>query len=104
MVATLEIVFYAINGFFQHSNIRLRFGVLNYLISSAELHRWHHSRVVGESNRNYGNNVIVWDLLFGTWYLPRERQVDRLGLTGRDYPTGFLGQLVAPFRASPEAG
>jgi sterol desaturase/sphingolipid hydroxylase (fatty acid hydroxylase superfamily) len=40
----------------------------------AELHRWHHSRKMSESNRNYGSNVIVWDLLFGTFYWPRDRK------------------------------
>ncbi len=90
-------VFYAINGFFQHSNIELRFGWLNYVVSSAELHRWHHSRIPAESNRNFGNNVILWDLLFGTWYLPRQRQVRHLGLINRCYPTGFRNQMLAPF-------
>ena len=28
---------------FQHANIDLRFGPLNYIFSSNELHRWHHS-------------------------------------------------------------
>lgn len=90
---------YATNGFFQHSNIRLRFGVLNYIVGSAELHRWHHSREPGESNANYGNNVIVWDLVFGTWFLPRDRQLQDVGLLDRDYPKSFLGMLRAPFRS-----
>ncbi|MDH3639570.1 MAG: GH3 auxin-responsive promoter family protein, partial [Gammaproteobacteria bacterium] len=90
-------VFYAINGFFQHSNIKLRFGLLNYIISSAELHRWHHSRVSAESNRNFGNNIILWDLLFGTWYLPRRRRVPEVGLVNRKYPQGFLVQMLTPF-------
>lgn len=89
-------VFYAVNGFFQHSNVDARYGVLNYLISGAELHRWHHSRLIEESNTNYGNNLIVWDLVFGTWFLPADRRVGELGLLNRDYPLGFLGQMSAP--------
>ena len=85
-VIDLYVVFYAINGFFQHSNINLRFGFLNYLISSAELHRWHHSRVAEESNSNYGNNLSIWDLLFGTWFLPKNRLVGEIGLENRQYP------------------
>ncbi len=65
-VLSLYFVFYAINGFFQHSNIRLKFGWLNYIVSTAELHRWHHSQVIAESNKNFGNNLIIWDLLFGS--------------------------------------
>ncbi len=98
-VASLYFVFYAINGFFQHCNIQLRFGVLNYFISSAELHRWHHSRLPEESNRNYGNNVIVWDWVFGTRFLPGDREVGDLGLTNREYPASFDAQMRAPFTA-----
>lgn len=97
-VIVLYYLAYASNGFFQHSNIRMRFGVLNYLIGSADLHRWHHSREPSESNANYGNNFIVWDLLFGTWYLPRAREVGALGLRDRDYPKSFLAQMRAPFK------
>jgi len=89
-------VFYAINGFFQHSNCAIRLGWLNYLISGPELHRWHHSREAAESNANYGNNLIVWDLLFGSFFLPRDRSVGALGLINPDYPSSFRAQFVAP--------
>jgi sterol desaturase/sphingolipid hydroxylase (fatty acid hydroxylase superfamily) len=95
-VIALYFVFYAVNGFFQHCNVRLRLGWLNYLISGPELHRWHHSRVPRESNTNYGNNVIVWDLLFGTWFLPRDGRVGELGLINRRYPADFVRQMGAP--------
>lgn len=80
-VLSLYFVFYAINGFYQHANCDVRLGPLNYLISGPELHRWHHSRRPAESNSNYGNNLIVWDLLFGTFHLPRDRMVDELGVS-----------------------
>jgi len=38
-VLSLYYIAYATNGFLQHSNIQLRFGFLNYVIGSAELHR-----------------------------------------------------------------
>lgn len=97
-VLALYYIAYATNGFLQHSNIQFRFGILNYLIGSADLHRWHHSKNPKESNANYGNNVIVWDLLFGTWYLPKERKVETLGLLEQSYPKTFLGLLRAPFK------
>ena len=80
--SSLYYIAYATNGFFQHCNIELRYGVLNYIVGSAETHRWHHSRVPRESNANYGNTVIVWDLLFGTWFLPRERAVQAARAAG----------------------
>ncbi|RLA45037.1 MAG: hypothetical protein DRR06_08220 [Gammaproteobacteria bacterium] len=96
-VIALYFVFYSINGFFQHSNIKLRHGFLNYLISTAELHRWHHSRLSSEANTNYGNNLIIWDLVFGSWFLPRNRKVENLGLKNPDYPMSFIAQMGTPF-------
>jgi ornithine lipid hydroxylase len=97
-VLALYYIAYATNGFFQHCNIELRYGVLNYIVGSAETHRWHHSRIPREANANYGNTVIVWDLVFGTWFLPRDRQVGELGLHERDYPKSFGALMRAPFR------
>jgi sterol desaturase/sphingolipid hydroxylase (fatty acid hydroxylase superfamily) len=91
--------FNSIHGFFQHGNVNVRLGPLNYFFSMAELHRWHHSRLIEESDRNFGNNLSVWDVAFGTWFLPRDRQVGTLGLQADDYPEGYLTQVKAPFQA-----
>ena len=97
-VLALYYVAYATNGFFQHCNVRLHYGPLNYIVGSAETHRWHHSRLPRESNANYGNTVIIWDVLFGTWYLPKEREVVHLGLQDPTYPKSFRLMMTAPFR------
>lgn len=98
-VLGLYFVCYAVNGFFQHCNIDVRLGMLNYLISGPELHRWHHSMWKQESNHNYGNNLIVWDLVFRTWYLPDDKEVGELGLLNRHYPGSFTKQMATPFIA-----
>ena len=64
-VLALYYVACAMNGFFQHCDIHLRYGPLNYIVGSAETHRWHHSRVPRESNANYGSTVVVWDVAGG---------------------------------------
>lgn len=97
-------LFYAINGFFQHSNCLVRLGPLNYIVSGPELHRWHHSELVKESDSNFGNNLIIWDLLFGTRFLPQDREVGPLGLINRRYPMGFLAQMKSPFIRGLENG
>lgn len=96
-VISLCYLFYSTTGFFQHSNVDVKLGFLNSIISGPELHRWHHSREINESNNNYGTNLIIWDLVFGTWFFPKEREVEKLGLINRKYPMGFLKQLQAPF-------
>ena len=86
-------------GLFQHANIDFRLGPLNYVFSAAPVHRWHHSRARFEADHNYGDSFIFWDLVFGTYYNPAQREVDELGVDALDaYPRGFLGQLAAPFR------
>lgn len=89
--------FNSIHGLFQHSNVNVRLGPLNYIFSMSELHRWHHSKVIAESDTNFGNNLIVWDLVFGTWFLPKGRSVGPIGLLADDYPKHFSAQMVAPF-------
>jgi len=96
-VLALYFVFYSVNGFFQHCNIEMKLGWLNYVISGPELHRWHHSKAIHESNHNYGNNLIIWDLAFISYHLPKEDEVKSLGLINPDYPQGFQEQCTAPF-------
>ena len=90
-------VFYALNGFFQHSNCRVYLGPLNYIVAGPELHRWHHSRRAREMNSNFGNNLIVWDALFRTRFMPDDRDVEEIGLRNRRYPRGFFVQMKSPF-------
>lgn len=89
-------VLYSVNGFFQHSNVKLRYGWLNYVVGSAETHRWHHARDARTAMCNFGNTTIVWDLAFGTWHLPGP--VDEIGIMDRGYPKGFIAQMATPFR------
>jgi sterol desaturase/sphingolipid hydroxylase (fatty acid hydroxylase superfamily) len=91
-------VFYAVNGFFQHSNCDVRLGPLNQLVAGPELHRWHHAAEIREANHNYGNKLIIWDTFFGTRFLPADREVGELGNGEPTYPTTFVGQVAAPFR------
>ena len=95
-VLSLYFLLYAVNGFFQHSNCRVRLGPFNWVVAGPELHRWHHSLLPSESNNNYGNNLIVWDVIFGSRFLPKDRHVRELGIPDPDYPTDFARQLLAP--------
>lgn len=83
-------------GMLTHCNVAMRFGPLNYLFNTPALHRWHHSMKIEEGNKNYGENLIVFDLLFGTFYNPDRPPPRAIGI--RDYmPCSFFGQLLFPF-------
>jgi sterol desaturase/sphingolipid hydroxylase (fatty acid hydroxylase superfamily) len=99
-VVGLFALFSLIHGLFQHANIEVRLGPLNYVFSMAELHRWHHSLRLEDANANYGANIIFWDIVFGTRHLPddREHQPTDVGLHGTSaFPQDYLGQIASPF-------
>src|SRR6185436_6782856 len=93
-------LFDAVFGMLQHCDIDVRLGPLNWIFSMAEPHRWHHSRTLAEANSNYGSNLIVWDHVFGTFFLPTEREPPReIGIADMPrFPSGYLAQLAVPFR------
>jgi sterol desaturase/sphingolipid hydroxylase (fatty acid hydroxylase superfamily) len=95
----LSVLSDAVIGFFQHANVDIRLGPLNYVFSASPVHRWHHSRLRAEADRNFGDSFIFWDLVFGTYYHPQGREVDEIGIEGLGaFPRGFLAQLASPWR------
>jgi len=55
---------------FNHGNIRIPIRVdryLRWLVVTPDMHRVHHSIVVGETNSNFGFNLPWWDRLLGTY-------------------------------------
>lgn len=87
-------------GILTHSNVEMRCGVLNYVFNTPELHRWHHSKVLAEGNRNYGENLMLFDLLFGTYFNAARRPPKDIGIS-HPMPSTFLGQLAVPFTRAP---
>ena len=80
-----------------HSNVRLSFGPLDWLIASPNFHHWHHCRDREAWDRNFAGQLSLWDHLFGTAFLPKGRTAERFGI-GESVPEGYAGQLVHPFR------
>ncbi len=85
---------------FQHANIAFRLGPLSWVYSIGDVHRWHHSRDRFEADHNYGNVYIFWDTIFGTRYLPADREPPtEVGIGGLEaFPRGFFAQWLSPFR------
>lgn len=98
-VVALYTVILAVSAAFQHANIALRHGPINYLFNTNELHRWHHSRRLGEANANYGAVVLVWDLLFGSYRPRSDGRPAELGMLDESgYPmNSYFKQLLLPF-------
>lgn len=82
----------------QHLNADTRNGWLNAILSTNELHRWHHSTERREANSNFGSALVLWDQVFGTYRSAAGRPV-RVGLfgDGGGYPARapYLQQLLS---------
>ena len=98
-VIQLWALFSAVHGMLQHANIDMRLGIFHWIFSSADLHRWHHSRHLQEANHNYGAVLIYCDLLFGSFFLPAREAPGDPGISYLPaFPSGYLSQLTVPFR------
>ncbi len=83
-----------------HARVPWRFGPLRFVIASPAFHRWHHTSQAEGRDKNFAGFLPIWDLVFGTYYLPTDRQPRRFGVDGEAVPEGFWAQLVWPFRRS----
>ena len=86
-------------GMLTHCNVEMRFGPISWIFNTPGLHRWHHSRNMKESNKNYGENIMLWDHVFRTYFNPDRRPPVDIG-TFVYIPPGFLAQLSYPFSKS----
>ncbi|MBL7502338.1 sterol desaturase family protein [Frankia sp. CN7] len=89
------LVLYAV---FIHANLRWSFGPLRYIIATPVFHRWHHTSQEEGLDKNFAGFLPLWDLLFGTFYLPSGSQPTRFGIRGDSPPDGLGRQLLYPFR------
>ncbi len=83
-------------GMLTHCNVEMRFGFLSVIFNTPELHRWHHSKKLKEGNSNYGENLMLWDQIFGSYLRPDRRPPVNVGITTY-MPPGFVDQLIWPF-------
>jgi sterol desaturase/sphingolipid hydroxylase (fatty acid hydroxylase superfamily) len=80
-----------------HANVDWDWGPLRWAIVSPRFHRWHHTDETEARDKNFAGLLPLWDILFGTYYMPRDRVPAHFG-TSTPVPANLLGQLVFPFR------
>jgi sterol desaturase/sphingolipid hydroxylase (fatty acid hydroxylase superfamily) len=83
-------------GVLTHCNVEMKNPWLRWVFNTPELHRWHHSKVPSEGNTNFGENLMLYDQIFSTYFFPARRPPKDIGIN-TPMPAGFLGQLRAPF-------
>jgi len=88
-----------------HSNVRLRWGPLRYLIVTPDFHHWHHASDRAALDRNYAAHFAFLDYLFGTVARTDRPFPEKYGVLGDYMPAGFVKQQLFPFtwREKPDA-
>lgn len=92
----IQQLFYQIQALLIHSNTRIKFGPLRWLLASPEYHHWHHANEVEAYDRNFAAQLSLIDYLAGTLYLPK-RTPKAYGLN-EPMPRLYHLQFLHPFR------
>jgi sterol desaturase/sphingolipid hydroxylase (fatty acid hydroxylase superfamily) len=88
-------------GALSHANLGWTYGPLRYVLASPVFHRWHHTSAPESRDKNFAPMFPVWDLAFGTFYMPKGARPERYGAEG--VPAGLVGQMIHPFRRGARA-
>lgn len=89
------LLFYAV---LLHANVPWGFGPLRYVIASPKFHRWHHTTDKHGLNKNFAGLFPIFDLIFGTFYMPKLIQPAQFGIRKNEVPNTLWGQMMYPLR------
>ena len=84
-------------GLFLHANVRWKLRWLHRLIITPEFHHWHHTNERDAIWTNYSTFLPIWDQLFGTYFMPKDRRPMVYGVN-EEIPDGIIRQLRYPLR------
>jgi sterol desaturase/sphingolipid hydroxylase (fatty acid hydroxylase superfamily) len=79
-----------------HAKLDWDWGPLRSAIASP---RFHHTDEVNARDKNFAGLLRVWDILLGTYYMPRDRLPQCFG-TATPVPGNLIGQMIFPFKRS----
>lgn len=83
-----------------HSNVRLNFGRMEYVIVTPRYHHWHHGIEREAIDVNFAVHFPILDLMFGTFYLPQNRWPSGYGVNSPEIPKGYWRQGIFPFQSA----
>lgn len=86
-----------------HANLDWDFGPFRYVLVSPVYHRWHHTSAERGGSSNFAGTFPLYDLIFGTFYMPAGKRPDDYGVDDLHFPKDFVGQLRHPFRRRRDA-
>lgn len=94
----IYVVIVATQATFLHANVRWEFPFLRRFLATPCFHHWHHAAEREAIDKNFCVHTPLWDLVFGTYYMPGWWP-QRYGLCDqREMPASWFLQLIEPFR------
>lgn len=83
---------------FVHANLNWTFGPFRYVLATPVFHRWHHTSLEEGGDTNFAGTFPIWDVLFGTFRMPKGELPQDYGKDESTMPKEIGGQLAYPFR------
>lgn len=96
-VALLSALIRRFYNFFIHANIKVDYGVLGYIFVSPRFHHWHHSSNNIAIDKNYCTFFSCIDWVFGTFYLPKNKEFPTDIGINEQVDENFRQQFIYPF-------
>jgi len=87
---TAILLIHGLYPFFIHTRLIGKLGILEYILVTPSHHRVHHASNEKYLDKNYGDVLIIWDKLFGTF--AKEEEAPVYGLTKPLHTYSFLWQ------------
>jgi len=95
------IPFNAIYSPLVHANLNWSYGPFRYVLASPVFHRWHHTHPKEGGNKNFAPTFPFLDVMFGTFYMPKDSNPVTFGTPYDPIPDDFFGQIAYPFKKHP---
>jgi sterol desaturase/sphingolipid hydroxylase (fatty acid hydroxylase superfamily) len=83
----------------KHSNIKINFGPLRWVLLEPVFHHWHHANEEHAFDKNYAGQLPILDIIFGTAIMENRFGPSKYG-TDTYVPDDFVGQLVHPIKSA----
>jgi len=97
-VLAVYVPFIGFYALYLHADVTWDYGPFRAIIASPRFHRWHHTSEEEGRDKNFAGFFPVWDILSGTYYMPRDRAPAAFGAGETRVPDGLFAQLAFPFR------
>jgi sterol desaturase/sphingolipid hydroxylase (fatty acid hydroxylase superfamily) len=96
-IATVIAGAFNVYGDFSHCGADMKGGFLNYVFNTPEVHRWHHTVEFPDPEKfrygcNFGVGVSFWDILFGTFCLPKDAKGAVIPPPRLGHPEGYADE------------